>query len=136
MSAQLTPKRLHDLSVGEARRRQAKQDAAKLKKEDEELEGFTFQPELNTASTKLKHGRINVMSDPEAYMQRIKEQQERKRIAREEAQAAKEQKELEACTFKPAVRTKCPSYHKKLAAESAASRLSAKKPKQTRPSWQ
>ena len=52
------------------------------------------------------------------------------------ARKEKEEQELAKCTFKPAKRTKCPSYHKKLAAIAVLEKTKAQKPKKTKPEWQ
>jgi len=131
---------LHDLSVGEQERRQAKREAAAKKKSEDEMEGLTFRPSVNQRRQKKKAeevggNRISITKDPQRFMQMLKEKQAEKSRKIDEAQRGKEAQELAACTFQPKKGTVLPSYHTRRTREAQAKRTAPRQPDKVAPEW-
>ena len=133
VSASRTSRSLHDLSVGEQERRQAKREAAIRKKSEDEMQGLTFRPTVTQRAETVP--RVSIAKDPEAYMRRMREKQAEKERKLEEARRKKEAAALEACTFQPTKKTSCPSYHKRLLHSAQAHRTAARQPARLAPEW-
>jgi hypothetical protein len=101
------------MSVGDAMKKEALQQAIKMQVEKESLEGVTFKPTISKPAQKLQ-GRVTVTSDPDAFMKRLQAEKERKLQREEQLRLEKEKKELQECSFQPEVH-EAPAYVKRIA---------------------
>ena len=121
-----------ELSRGDSLKRETAARLMKLKAEQDELEGLTFQPRLNPSNAK---GKLRITSNPETYLERVQKEQEIFSDKRRKAAQAQERKEFAECTFYPKTND-APAYIKRIAKSMALARKArpAKK-KSARPDW-
>ena len=62
-----------ELSRGDALKRETTARLNKLKSEQKELDGLTFKPKTNKTNAK---SRLNILGDPDSYLERIQKEQE------------------------------------------------------------
>ncbi|GMI06934.1 hypothetical protein TrVE_jg13056 [Triparma verrucosa] len=134
---QRTPR---DMSLGDAEEREIKTRALRIKVESEELSRFSFRPTMNTTyqtiANKQAQGTIKVVDEPNTYMKRLKEANDKKDARMQKIKKELEQKEMEGCTFTPQT-VDCPSYVKRIAHSMQISRKHRDRfsQKQEMPSW-
>ncbi len=104
---------MDELSSGDQLRRQAAQEAIKLKLEQTEMAEITFRPKLN--SNRAASSKIKVLSEPDTYLARLAEEAAAKEELQEQRVRELELKEIEGCTFRPEVHD-APSFVKRIAA--------------------
>ena len=109
----LAPRNFEELSTGDQLRRQAAQEAIKLKVEQTELSEITFHPKLNFK--KGASSRLKLLSDPNSYLSRLAEEAAAKEEIQEQRARELELKEMEGCTFRPQVHD-APTFVKRIAA--------------------
>ena len=68
----------------------------KLKAEQDELEGLTFQPRLNPSNAK---GKLRITSNPETYLERVQKEQEIFSDKRRKRHKSKKEKSLRNVLF-------------------------------------
>ena len=107
-----------ELSRGDSLKRETAARLMKLKAEQDELEGLTFQPKLNPSNAR---SRLNILNDPDSYLERIQKQEENFSIRRRKALQEQEMKEFAECTFHPQIND-APSYIKRIAKSMALAR--------------
>lgn len=100
------------MSRGDALKRETSQRLLRLKAEQDELAGLTFQPKTNARPGIT--GRLKILSDPDSYLERVREHQ--RALADRQRQAANEaeMQEFEECTFQPQIHD-APAYIKRIA---------------------
>jgi hypothetical protein len=107
-----------ELSRGDSLKRETAARLMKLKAEQDELEGLTFQPKLNPSNAR---SRLNILNDPDSYLERIQKQEENFSVRRRKALQEQEMKEFAECTFHPQIND-APSYIKRIAKSMALAR--------------
>ena len=107
-----------ELSRGDSLKRETAARLMKLKAEQDELDGLTFQPKLNPSNAR---SRLNILNDPDSYLERIQKQEENFSIRRRKALQEQEMKEFAECTFHPQIND-APSYIKRIAKSMALAR--------------
>ena len=107
-----------ELSRGDSLKRETAARLMKLKAEQDELEGLTFRPKLNPSNAR---SRLNILSDPDSYLERIQKQEESFSIRRRKALQEQEMKEFAECTFHPQI-NEAPTYIKRIAKSMALAR--------------
>ena len=118
-SSRARPARTYtELSRGDSLKRETAARLMKLKAEQDELEGLTFQPKLNPSNAR---SRLNILNDPDSYLERIQKQEENFSIRRRKALQEQEMKEFAECTFHPQIND-APSYIKRIAKSMALAR--------------
>lgn len=112
---------VNELSTGDALKREATQEALRLRAEQQEMQGATFQPRI--LSTPGVEGRLRILSEPETYIARVQKEQveqDRRMIQR---QIEQEDAELAECTFQPEIH-QAPGYVQRIAKSMALTRSS------------
>jgi hypothetical protein len=107
-----------ELSRGDSLKRETAARLMKLKAEQDELEGLTFRPKLNPSNAR---SRLNILNDPDSYLERIQKQEESFSIRRRKALQEQEMKEFAECTFHPQIND-APQYIKRIAKSMALAR--------------
>ena len=107
-----------ELSRGDSLKRETAARLMKLKAEQDELEGLTFRPKLNPSNAR---SRLNILNDPDSYLERIQKQEENFSIRRRKALQEQEMKEFAECTFHPQIND-APQYIKRIAKSMALAR--------------
>jgi hypothetical protein len=104
---------------GEMKRREAK--AAKLREElrEKEMQGVSFEPNLNTADTLPPElaqvpSSIQVLEKPDAYLKQLEKKRLNTEKAHEREKKRNLEKEMAECTFKPEVRS-APEFVQRMA---------------------
>jgi hypothetical protein len=115
-SQKMRPRSVDEMCYGDMLRRNAQLEAMKLEAEQRELDGVTFKPQLNTQARVAEQvqSKLKVMTDPDSYTQRVKEEQRLKQERAEALARERERKELENCTFAPEIHD-APDYVKRIA---------------------
>ena len=122
-----------EMSTGDALKKQALQEALKLKKEQEELENLTFRPRIHHAPG--VEGRLKILSEPETYVQRVQSDQIRQDQLVEEHQRQLEIDEMAECSFKPEIHD-APAYVKRIARSMALTKSARPAPEEPgQPAW-
>ena len=122
------------MSRGDSLKRETTARLMKLKAEQDELAGLTFQPTINRRSAQAQ-GRLQIQKHPDTYIQRLQKEAKlfsdrQRRIVQEQ-----EQKEFAECTFRPETHD-APAYVKRIAKSMALTRQA--KPKSAagaKPDW-
>lgn len=96
------------------------------------LAGHTFKPYINSVAG--VQSRLKVSSDPDSYLARVRQHMKLKEQLTECVREAKENKELEECTFQPRTH-EAPAYISKIASSMRA--IKAQMPPQppAKPDW-
>eukprot|EP00762_Andalucia_godoyi_P001871 ANDGO_06008.mRNA.1 hypothetical protein H257_02968 len=114
-SAKLRSRTVDELCYGDMMRKQAQMEAMKMMAEQKELENLTFRPALaNSKVNERSKSRLRVLSEPESYTQRLREEQRARQQKFETAQRERELSELSSCTFRPEIHD-APDYVKRIA---------------------
>ena len=126
------PRSVTELSRGDSLKRETAARLMKLKAEQDELEGLTFQPRLNPSNAK---GKLRVVSNPESYLERVQKEQEIFSDKRRKAAQEQERKQFAECTFHPKTND-APAYIKRIAKSMALARKARPSKKKSRkPDW-
>lgn len=110
---------VEELSTGDALKKEALQEALRLRAQQQEMRGATFQPRILQAPG--VEGRLKILSEPETYIARVQQEQmanDRKMI---QHQIDQQDAELSECTFQPAIH-EAPSYVQRIARSMALTR--------------
>ena len=102
-----------ELSRGDMLKKETAQRLAKLKTEQDELSGLTFQPKINRNNK--SEGKIQILSNPETYLQRLQKNAKEYSEKQRRMAQSQETKEMEDCTFAPEIND-APAYVKVRAA--------------------
>eukprot|EP00658_Telonema_sp_P-2_P055742 TRINITY_DN44300_c0_g1_i1.p1 TRINITY_DN44300_c0_g1~~TRINITY_DN44300_c0_g1_i1.p1 ORF type:complete len:225 (+),score=67.64 TRINITY_DN44300_c0_g1_i1:177-851(+) len=111
---------VEELSTGDALRKEAMQEALRLRAQHQEMKGATFQPRILKTGPGVQ-GRLQILSDPETYIARVQQEQmehDRKII---QHQMDQQDAELAECTFQPQIH-QAPSYVTRIARSMAQTR--------------
>ena len=108
-----------EMSTGDALKKEAIQEALRLRAEQHEMQGATFQPRI--LSTPGVEGRLKILSEPETYIARVQYEQMEHDRRMIEHQIQQEDEELAACTFQPEIH-KAPGYVTRIAKSMALTR--------------
>lgn len=111
-SKKMPSRSVHQMSTGELERRKRKAEMKRKMLESRELEGFEFKPRLNRKPGVRSF--LRVQSDPESYMNRIRDMSEKQEEKVKTAMMEREQRELEKCTFQPKIH-EAPEFVKRIA---------------------
>jgi hypothetical protein len=122
-----------ELSRGDSLKRETAARLMKLKAEQDELEGLTFQPMLNPSNAQ---GRLKILSNPDSYLERVQKQQEIFSNKRRKAAKEQERKQFAECTFHPKTND-APAYIKRIAKSMALARKARPTPESRagKPDW-
>lgn len=134
VSAKRPARTVSDMSTGDALKRATAQRLMKLKAEQDELSGVTFQPELSSAGKQSK-GKLRLRDDPSSFLRRVAAA---KAAADERAALARQcdvTAEMSECTFQPETHD-APEYIKRIAKSVALSKaLTPAVQESKRPDW-
>jgi len=108
-----------ELSTGDALKKQAMQEAMKLRAEQEEMKEYTFQPRIHSNSG--VQGRLQILSEPGTYVARVASDQMRQDQQIHEHLRKLELEEMAECTFEPEIH-EAPAYVKRIARSMALTR--------------
>jgi hypothetical protein len=120
MSKQLPRRTFEDMSNGDKDEYYRKVAELKRGLEERELASATFNPKIN--KNMEIQGTLRIMDDPDGYMSRIKSQQQLNEMKQKKHAIAKEQAELQQCTFQPETHD-APDYVKRIARSMALTRM-------------
>jgi len=104
------PRSVIEMSLGDSLKKQERIRTMKKKVDKEELKKLTFKPKTRKGNQNVE-GCLRLLSEPETYLQRIRETHLCLNEKQKEAVRMKEAKELEECTFTPTITT-LPKYLK------------------------
>ena len=123
-----------ELSRGDSLKRETAARLMKLKAEQDELNGLTFQPMLNPSNAQ---GKLKILSNPDSYLERVQKEQEIFSDRRRKAAQEQERKQFAECTFAPKTND-APAYIRRIAKSMALAkkaRPSSSENGMSRPDW-
>jgi len=121
-----------EMSTGDALKKEAMQEAMKLRAEQEEMREATFQPRIH--ANKGVQGRLKILSDPDTYIQRVQHNQLRQDQKLVEHQRHMEEEEMKECSFAPEIHD-APAYVKRIARSMALTRSTLPLPEESEAGW-
>jgi len=129
----LKARSVEELSRGDALKRETAARMVKLRLEQEDLGGVTFQPKINEKS-KHTESRLRILADPDSYVQRLKQEAAVLAEKARRSNAEAEMMEMAECTFHPSVHP-APEYVSRIAASMSLARAVKPQPAPARPDW-
>ncbi|KAL9652799.1 hypothetical protein ABK040_010831 [Willaertia magna] len=119
-SSQFLPKRSGEEMFKDYDSLRRKIEARLKEHEEKQLDGATFKPQFATKN-KDAQSHLKILTEPQSYLQRIKQQQELQQQKAKAIIMEKEKKEMENCTFRP-LTNPAPEYVKRIAQSMAITR--------------
>ncbi|CAM9749577.1 unnamed protein product [Chrysoparadoxa australica] len=133
-SEQLPARSMVELSRGDQLKRETMQRLNKLRSEQEQMQGVTFNPQLNdNAMARNAESRLKVVSDPDSYLASVKMEAKKRQDRCKEGTVQRELAEVEGCTFTPQTKP-CPAYIRRIAQSLAKSKTPSEQ-NSCRPEW-
>ena len=126
MAQTITRRSPHEMSQGDAHKRNMKIAHTRTKKVQEELEDATFVPKMVSSESKrnLIQSRLGLDGDVSLYTKRLKEKQERKEALSEQWRKLMQDEEEKDCTFAPTI-NEAPSYVQQIASSMKFAKLTS-----------
>ena len=125
-----------DMSRGDHVRQITRRRLLKLKTEQRERRDATFRPKLQTRHRGMKtvEGWLRLSAEPGTYVDRLRLEATLRGERRAKAEADRERKEMEGCTFKPTTHD-CPAYVRRIAESMKVAREARPPQRDARPEW-
>merc|ERR1719272_2168785 len=92
------------------KKKEKEEETAKLLLLREEMKELSFKPAINNASREIGNSVLQVSSQPDTFIARVMEKKKEKEVRAEQELQAREQAEVAACTFHPAIHASAPAY--------------------------
>jgi hypothetical protein len=129
-----------ELSRGDLLKQETNRRLLKMQREQEILQGVTFQPQISYRAKEYGKSRLQILQEnPSEILKWAKDKQDAKERERQERLKQREEEELQSCTFKPQT-TNCPAYIKRIAEsinkmKSARNSMQAWQDEKAKPDW-
>jgi hypothetical protein len=104
----------YEMSRGDLLRKETTHRMMKLKTEQDLLSHATFKPQISKRAQSAGRSRLQLSTDPEAFIAKHHESIMKRVEESKESQNRRAEKELEGCTFAPQTK-ECPEYVKRIA---------------------
>lgn len=106
------------MSSGDAKRREVRIIERRAEQRREHDENLLFVPQLSgpiSPSHVKSESRLKLREDPDSYIGRVAQAEERKQLDREKAIQKREEQELSECTFSPQIQKGAPGFVQQMA---------------------